>query len=806
MDILKSFDDLNIFIELIPDLVFIKDTEGKYKNCNQVFLNFFKQKKEEVIGKTDFEIFSKVNAQKFHEIDKKIFKTEKKATIIEKFIHTDSSISYFETTKEPLYEKGEKIALFCIAKNITQKKEYEIIYNDNKSLLEYIAIKNNLSKILDKIVKLAENRNPNTKCSILILDKSKRHLIKGSAPSLPNFYNKAINGVKIGEKVGSCGSAAYKKQRVIVSDINSHENWQAYLELTNKANLHACWSEPIFSSNNEILGTFAIYNSSPKAPSDFELKLINSYAHLASVAIEKANTNSLFKEKENEILKNELLTRNIIDSTPNLVWLKDINGKYILCNYEFEKFFGKKEEQIIGKTDYDFVDEELATFFRERDKKAMNSEIAVVNEEWVTYKTNNKKVLLETTKKALKDANGDYIGILGIGHDITKRYKKEKELKKLNQFAKLLTTEQSTLLSLFDKGNEVLFKWKKDSTFSVEYLSSSIKNLMGYEKEDFLNGKIKYSSCIYKEDLKHLSEEIKNLLKNNLDYYKHKVYRILTKDNKTKYILQSSITQRNSKGTITHIIGYITDITEQKEQEEILYQQSKMISIIELLGNISHQWRQPLSVVTTLATGCKIKKELGLLQNDEFCKSMDTINENAQYLSKIIDDFRSFIIKEKRAVDFKLTSAIESYLTILSSLFIQNNIFVIKNFDDSIVLHNYENNLKRALINITNNSIDALKNIKGDKFIFISTKKEEDNIIITIKDNAGGIDEKIINSIFEPYTTTKYNSLGTGLGLNIAYTSIASCNGEIKIKNSTYNYKDETYTGALFTINISNKV
>lgn len=170
-------------------------------------------------------------------------------------------------------------------------------------ILEYIAKNNDLIKTLERIVALEESRNPSSKCSILLLNEKKKNLLSTSAPSLPDFYNKAIDGVEIGEKVGSCGSATFLQKRVIVENIDTHENWQPYLALTQKANLHACWSEPIFSSSHEILGSFAIYNEKPKSPTDFELKLINSYAHLASVAIEKDRNTKIIKEQELKMFK-----------------------------------------------------------------------------------------------------------------------------------------------------------------------------------------------------------------------------------------------------------------------------------------------------------------------------------------------------------------------------------------------------------------------------------------------------------------------------------------------------------------------
>ena len=163
---------------------------------------------------------------------------------------------------------------------------------------------------------------------------------------------------------------AYKKERVIVEDINSHENWAPFLELTRKANLHACWSEPILSSNKEILGTFAIYNNTPKAPTSFELKLISSYANLASIAIEKELTYRALEKTNKQLGQSEILLKNILSTIPDMLWLKDKEGVYLVCNPELELFFGKKENQILGKTDYDFVRKDLADSFKFHDEKS----------------------------------------------------------------------------------------------------------------------------------------------------------------------------------------------------------------------------------------------------------------------------------------------------------------------------------------------------------------------------------------------------------------------------------------------------
>jgi PAS domain S-box-containing protein len=134
------------------------------------------------------------------------------------------------------------------------------------------------------------------------------------------------------------------------------------------------------------------------------------------------------KKKENALIDSELRRRTLLQTIPDLIWSKDMDGKYLSCNTMFERFFGAREAEIIGKTDYDFIDKELADFFRENDRKAMIEGKPVSNEEWVTFAEDGHRVYLETIKAPMFDSRNKIIGILGIGRDITQRKRFEIEL------------------------------------------------------------------------------------------------------------------------------------------------------------------------------------------------------------------------------------------------------------------------------------------------------------------------------------------------------------------------------------------
>ena len=247
----------------------------------------------------------------------------------------------------------------------------------------------------------------------------------------------------------------------------------------------------------------------------------------------------------------------------------------------------------------------------------------------------------------------------------------------------------------------------------------------------------------------------------------------------------------------------VIEVEKNKKNQKQLFKSEKMASMGEMIGNIAHQWRQPLSVISTASTGMKMQKEFGSLSDEQFNKNCDMINDHAQYLSKTIDDFRNFIKGDREKTLFSLKDDIESFLHLIEGSSKRHNINIILDLQENIQIDGYENELIQCLINIFNNAKDVLKekNNQDNRFIFISAIQENNRVTIKIKDNAGGIPEAIINKVFEPYFTTKHKSQGTGLGLHMTYNLIVDgMGGTIEVDNVSYEYDGIEYAGAEFTI------
>ena len=245
------------------------------------------------------------------------------------------------------------------------------------------------------------------------------------------------------------------------------------------------------------------------------------------------------------------------------------------------------------------------------------------------------------------------------------------------------------------------------------------------------------------------------------------------------------------------------EVEENLKKDRLLSQQQKMVSMGQMIENIAHQWRQPLSLITTGISGIKLKKQINDLDNEFLDKTLDSILNTSKYLSNTIDDFRYFFKPQKEKNDFYLEKCCEKTVDLINPNFLNKDIQIIYKIENIKIL-GYETELIQVLINILNNSKDALTSIENEnKLIFIDVFKENDKAIIEIKDNAGGIDENIINKIFEPYFTTKHQSQGTGIGLFMCQEIIYKhMNGKISISNITFEYKSKTYKGALTRITL----
>ena len=237
------------------------------------------------------------------------------------------------------------------------------------------------------------------------------------------------------------------------------------------------------------------------------------------------------------------------------------------------------------------------------------------------------------------------------------------------------------------------------------------------------------------------------------------------------------------------------------EKEKLLIQQSKMATMGEMIGNIAHQWKQPLSVISLSNGIIKLNREFKSFSEEEIEDAIKGIDDSVKNLSSTIDDFRNFFNPNKKEESFNIKDAFDKTFKLIDSQFKYNDIKIIKNIQ-SVIIDTYENELLQTLINILKNAKDELikKDVNEKKFIFIDAIKEDKKLIIRIKDNANGIPEDIIDNIFGAYFTTKEKTGGTGIGLYMSKNIIEHMGGTLSVSNVEYIHDGVKYKGAQFQI------
>ncbi|MGE0050400.1 MAG: PAS domain-containing protein [Arcobacter sp.] len=363
-----------------------------------------------------------------------------------------------------------------------------------------------------------------------------------------------------------------------------------------------------------------------------------------------------------------------------------------------------------------------------------------------------------------------------------------------------LTKELRDVELLTEHGRIVIFRWENDENLTVKFVSKSI-NDYGYEVNDFEN-KNNFFKFVYKDDVKPLKDVIKKAVKDDSDSF-NCIFRVIDKQSNIKWVYTRAILIKDDYSNVIGFYGYLNDITKLKMNEEelkqkieeeveknlekdrLLVQQNKLASMGEMLGNIAHQWRQPLNNINLLIY--YIRDSYGLISKDELNETIKNAKLQIDFMSQTIDDFRNFYKPSKEKKVFNIKDSIIQSSKIVKSSLEKNSIELLIDAID-VEVENYENEFEQVIVNILNNAIDAKiikdKTIKFKARIEIKIYKEKENIFISIFNNCGNIDETIIERIFEPYFTTKFENQGTGIGLYMTKVIIEkNMNGKIEAVN-----------------------
>jgi len=355
------------------------------------------------------------------------------------------------------------------------RQQLELEQLTRNRVLERLAKGEACADILAEVILGAEKLYPESLCSILLLDESGKHLTQGAANNLPDFYNKAINGLAIGQGVGSCGTAAYTGQRVIVEDIMTHPYWMAFIDLAKRAGLYACWSEPILSSKGQVLGTFAIYYREAKKPDQRGLDFIKRMADLTAITTER-------KQAEDELR----IAATTFQSHDAVV-ITDVQGTVMRVNQAYTNITGYSAAEVIGKNS------SLLSSGR-HDKDFFRDMFASLTEKglWEGEIWNRRKGGDIYPERMIITAvyNGEEIShYVGIFSDISEKKASEEEIERLAFYDPLTGLPNRRLL--LDRLEQAVISTKRHNNFgAVIYMDldyfKSLNDTLGHQIGDEL--------------------------------------------------------------------------------------------------------------------------------------------------------------------------------------------------------------------------------------------------------------------------------------------------------------------------------
>ena len=484
--------------------------------------------------------------------------------------------------------------------------------------------------------------------------------------------------------------------------------------------------------------------------------------------------------------------KNVFNNLPVSIFVTDIKTGFIIdANHQAYLLLGLDNSSVLNHHYSDLFprNKKITKELFENHIKLLQNNEEIWPIEQLVYDKNNNCIPVEITHTLAKIENK--IVLISVLKDISEVRKHQNIL---SYYDKALE-KSSAFLSVVDKN----YVYQSVNESYAKLFNKTKEEIVGTTIIDLLGEEYFY---------KNVKEKFASTLNGTHESYESEFKSPTT--NKTVYFSVNYEPYYSIENEIMGVVISVHEITKYKEavninlkNEKILIQQSKMAAMGEMLENIAHQWRQPLSLISTCASGLVLQKELDNIDDKTLDESLKKIVETTFYLSDTIDDFKNFFKRDKERTTFCINDVTKKTVELMHMNF--SNIEIIRNMKDKISLTSYPNEFMQVLLNIINNSKDALlhDDISTDKknIIDISIYKEEEKAVIEIKDNAGGIPLDIIDKIFEPYFTTKHQAQGTGIGLFMTREIITKhMNGEIEVENTKFTHAGIDYTGALFRI------
>ena len=683
---------------------------------------------------------------------------------------------------------GKAVCVVGTVQDVTARKRSEWALTAYNQILELIAAGADLHKILNEVVGLVEEQLHGSLCSVLIVDKAAGLLRFGAGRSLPAEYNKAVDGVPVGPKAGSCGTAAFRKATVTVTDIATDPLWDDYRALALGHGLRSCVSVPILSSGNvpgfdkgEVIGTFALYNRTPGdfdrltyailtgaeelvrravqsgtgPASEVESVSIIEATHLAGVAIERDHAEHAIRESEERF-------RAVFDSAPSAIYVKALDGRHLFVNRATAELFGVPADAWVGKRSRELLPPHIAALCEASDRAVLTT-AAPVEERHTSRLPDGREVTVLATHLLLRNGGGPY-AICGILRDITDMVAAQQEFERL-----WLNAPDPLCVAGFDG----YFK----------QLNPVWSRLLGWTNEELLSKP--YSELVHPDDRAGLAAVEQRILHGELIRGYENRYRC--RDGAYRWFSWNAIPVTEHR----LIYGITRDVTEEKRLEEQFRQAQKMEAVGQLASGVAHDFNNLLTVINGYA-------EIllgGLSPADPKRDQLTQVLEAGQRANELTSQLLAFsrkAIVEPKVLD--VNHVLESSARMLRRL-IGEDVRLDTNLAHVPPIRIDPGQLEQVFMNLAVNARDAMPG--GGRLLIATEVVDHPDVLptasgevgpgryvrVSVTDTGGGMPPEVLTRIFEPFFTTKGPGRGTGLGLATVYGIVRQAGGAITVES-----------------------
>jgi PAS domain S-box-containing protein len=452
--------------------------------------------------------------------------------------------------------------LTLVFHDVSERRRLRQIERAENETLAGIGIGEPLSATLTRLVRNFEQQFKDAICSILRYDATRGQLFGGIAPSLPPSYNAAFEAAAVGPQACSCGTAVWRRERVVVEDIASDPLWVGARELALPLGLAACWSQPVLAADGTVLGTFAVYHREVRGPRPEELAAIERAASIAAIALGAESAREQLRSSEQRF-------RSLFDQHPNAAFAMDLEGHVLAANSAAVRLSGVPREVMLGNLYDAMIDELQRSAVRERFHAAARGEAQ--SYETVGVRADGERRTVHVTNLPIV-VDGRIEGVYGIARDITEEARRR--------------DEERVLRNVIELSPAVLWRYRYEEGATVVELVTANVSRFGYQPEQFVSASIYYGDLIHPDDRPRLRELWDRRIAEGATEIES-VYRLRRADGAWAWIDERTRIERDASGVARFFLGLTLDVTERELTRVRLVERDRFFSLAPLAFCIS---------------------------------------------------------------------------------------------------------------------------------------------------------------------------------------------------------------------------